>query len=150
MEIAEKIKIGDKILGTWKLVSWVFEKENGEVVNYFGDNPNGLLTYMESGYMSVQVFKEGRLPFTSSSFDDGTLDEKASAFETYIAYYGKYKEVEPSVYVHEIESSLFTNWVGNIQMRYAVLDNNILTLSTETLPTTAGGIIFKLKWRKFL
>ncbi|MDW7695040.1 lipocalin-like domain-containing protein [Flammeovirgaceae bacterium SG7u.111] len=148
METNIEKKIGDRILGAWELVSWVFEDQNGGIVNYFGDNPKGMLMFMDSGYMSVQVSKGERGTFEKPGIDQGTLEERGKAFESYIAYYGRFEEIRPGELSHEVEGSLFPNWVNGKEVRFASLQGSILTLSTNLISTEAGGIIFKISWRK--
>jgi len=140
--------IGKQILGTWELLKWIYEDENGHEVAYFDEKPKGLLMYMPSGLMSVQVSKPQRKSFSSKGFDSGTESEQAEAFRSYIAYYGKYKEISPALFEHHLERSLFPNWEGDVQTREAKLDGNLLELSTPSLPTKNGNIIFRLTWRK--
>lgn len=140
--------IGKQIIGTWELLKWIYEDENGDEVAYFDAAPKGILMYMPSGYMSVQVSKPQRKKFSSKGFDAGAEREQSEAFSSYIAYYGKYKEISPALFEHHLESSLFPNWEGDVQTRNAKLYGNLLELSTPSLPTKNGNIIFRLTWRK--
>jgi hypothetical protein len=46
----------DKIVGTWKIISWESQRSNGPVLNiWMGLHPNGLIIYQPNGYMAVQV-----------------------------------------------------------------------------------------------
>ncbi|UZR97355.1 lipocalin-like domain-containing protein [Chondrinema litorale] len=143
-----KEKVGARILGSWKLISWVYETEAGEEVDFYGNSPQGMLMYQDSGYMSVQIFKEERAPFKSVGLNTGTLEEKANSFASFSAYYGKFNEVEPGVFKHDVEGSLLPNWLGTTETRYAKIEDDILVLSTPPMETNDGTKIFKVTWRK--
>lgn len=143
-----KEKIGTRILGSWKLISWVYETKDGKEVNFYGNSPQGLLMYQDSGYMSVQIFKENRVPFKNVGFNIGTEKEKANSFSSFAAYYGKYNEVKPGVFEHAVEGSLLPNWLGTTETRYAKIEDDILVLSTPPMDTDEGEKVFKVTWRK--
>ena len=89
----------------------------------------GYLIYSPEGYMSVPFMKEDRRLFASGDIRGGTVDEKIEAFNGYVSYCGRYS-VEGDVVIHDIEVSLFPNWVGERQERFFEFDGNQLTLST--------------------
>lgn len=140
--------IGKEILGAWKLVKWIYENEDGEEVRFFGKAPEGLLIYHESGFMSVQIAQEERPAFASDSLDGGTKEEQAAAFATFLSYYGKYVEEEPTKFVHTVEGTLFPNWLGNKEIRYANISGDLLILSTPPVKVSGGSIVFKITWEK--
>lgn len=141
-------KVGKKILGAWELVSWVYQNEHGENINYFGNEPKGILLYDKSGYMSVQIATENRPEFESEGINAGKKKEMAAAFSTYLSYFGKYVESEPGVYEHTVEGTLFPNWLGKKEIRYARLKGDTLVLSTPPTPTKSGDIVFNITWKK--
>ncbi|MCG8308937.1 MAG: lipocalin-like domain-containing protein [Cytophagales bacterium] len=143
-------KIGKRILGAWKLVSWVFINESGEEVKFFGQQPKGILIYHDSGYMSVQIAREERQDFASQGIDAGTKEEMAEAFKTYLSYYGRYEEAEPGVFVHSVEGTLFPNWLKHKETRIAELQEDVLMLSTPPTPTSTGNVVFKITWKKIM
>lgn len=141
-------KIARDVIGTWKLVSWTFKNEHGEEVNYFGENPTGILMYTESGYMSVHIMKENRKKFTSEGMYDGTPEEVTEAFKTYFAYFGKFTESKPGVLQHTVEGGTFPNWLGNVEERYGRIAGDKLVLSTPPIRTGAQDIVFDVVWQK--
>jgi Lipocalin-like domain len=143
-----KESIQDKVIGTWKFVSWVYKNENNQIIDYFGKGAVGILMYDRSGYMNVQIMKAGRMPFVSDAIYGGTAEETRNAFDSYIAYFGKYYESSPGELVHVVEGSLFPNWLGDKQMRYGKLVGNQLVLHTAPIPTSFGNTVFYLTWER--
>jgi hypothetical protein len=140
--------IRDKLIGTWKLQSWVYTNEHGQIVNYFGDHPVGILIYDAHGNMSAQLSQEDRRLFQSAAINGGTANETFGAFHSYIAYFGTYSEQAPGEVVHEVTGSLFPNWVKRKELRYATLLGDELTLSTPPVPVAGGQIMFTITWKK--
>jgi len=142
--------IGNNILGAWKLVKWVYEDENNNEVRYFGQSPEGLLIYHESGYMSVQIAQEERKHFESDVLNGGSLEEQSAAFTTFLSYYGTFVEEVPGKFVHTVEGTLFPNWLGNKEVRYAEIEGDILILSTPPVKVGEGSITFRISWERVI
>lgn len=144
--MTESIK--DKIAGTWKLISWTYNDGDGKTVDYFGDNPTGVLMYDMYGNMNAQLMKSNRANFASDSFNSGSGDETSEAFLSYLAYYGKYYETAPGEIVHQVEGSLYPNWVGMKQIRYARIEGNRLMVSTPPIPSSTGSTVYVIEWER--
>src|SRR5215475_6617585 len=57
----------DRLVGTWKAVSWESVRRNGQVVNvWMGLQPIGLIIYQPSGYMAVQIMADPRPTFAEN------------------------------------------------------------------------------------
>lgn len=144
--MAEALK--DKIIGTWKLVSWVFNDENGKEVHYLGKDATGLLMYDQYGYMNAQLMKGQRTKFASDSINGGTLEETNQAFNSYLAYFGTYREENPGEVVHTVLGSLFPNWIGNKETRYGRITGNTLILHTPPIHAFGREIVFYITWER--
>ncbi|WLB24100.1 lipocalin-like domain-containing protein [Bradyrhizobium japonicum] len=100
--------IRDKLVGTWKAVSWETRRPNGEIVNiWMGPHPTGLIIYQSNGYMAVQIMADPRPQFTQNP---GTIpppyDEFKTAYFGY-AYWGTYSANDDgSTDVHNVEGSV--------------------------------------------
>jgi len=136
------------IVGTWKLVSWVYRNEIGEEVDYFEKNSTGILMYDENGYMNAQLMKPERSSFASDSINGGTLDEAYGAFHSYLAYFGKYYEENPGTIIHQVEGSMFPNWIGNRQVRYGKIEGDKLIISTPPILAQGRETIFYITWQR--
>ena len=141
--------ITDKLIGTWKLVSWKYNGENDVPTDFFGENPGGILTYDSSGYMNAQLNKSGRVRFVSESLTEGSSEEISQAYLSYAAYYGKYYEKSPGEIIHLVEGSLFPNWgVGHEEIRYAKIEGEYLVLSTPPIEAKGRKTIFTVTWKR--
>lgn len=140
--------IGTRIIGTWKLVSWTYTDDQGHTVPYLGNGAEGILMYDQHGYMNAQLMRGGRAPFAMPGFADGTPEETWVAFNSYLAYYGRYYETQPGEIIHEVEGSLFPNWVGQRQVRYATVIGDRLTLHTLPIATQQRKIVFYISWQR--
>jgi hypothetical protein len=144
--MAEFVK--SKLVGTWTFVSWVYRDEKGNEVDYFGRNSAGVLTYDALGNMNVHVMRGNRAPFASNDINGGTPTETKAAFDSYIAYIGTYEENKPGEIAHTVQGSLFPNWIGHREIRYAALNGDQLTLSTPPVPVNGQEIVFHITWRR--
>lgn len=138
--------IKDKIIGTWKLVSWKYTNENNQALDFFGEKPCGILTYDTSGYMNAQLMKGDRSNFISESLTGGSDEEIKQAYLSYASYYGKYYEKSPGEIIHIVEGSLFPNWVGHQEIRYGKIKDEYLTLSTPPIQAQGKEIVFTVTW----
>ncbi len=140
--------IKDKIIGTWKLVSWQYEGENGEIIDYLGEKPVGVLMYDENGLMNAQLMRSSRPNFAQEAISGGTLEEMGQAFGSYLAYFGSYIEKEPGAIVHTVIGSLFPNWIGHQETRYGQIEGDNLILSTPPIPALGRDIVFYIRWQR--
>ena len=101
-----------------------------------GKNAVGEILYGADGHFAVQIMPSNRPNFSTNDFLGGTVDEKRSAFEGYIAYFGRYSMYEGFL-IHHIAGSLFPNWIGSDQKRYYEFAGDRLTLTTD--PFLGGG-----------
>lgn len=145
--MSESVK--DKIVGTWKLVSWTYTNEHDEVVDFFGKEPSGILMYDSHGYMNAQLMRTDRLPFAEAkALGEGTPEEITQAYKGFAAYYGKYYESAPGELTHEVEGSLFPNWIGGKETRYAKIEGEHLLLSAPPVIVKGKPVLFKVVWKR--
>ena len=113
------------------MVSFEYRLEDGAVAHPFGKDATGLLVYTAEGYMSGAVMSGHRPLFKNIGLLNGSPEEKASAFDGYLHYGGRYS-VQGNKVTHHVEVSLFPNWVGKEQVRYFEFEGDHLILSTDT------------------
>jgi hypothetical protein len=135
----------EDFFGTWRLASVETKKEDGSL--HRRGSRTGYIIYSTDGYMSVAFMKEGRSEFASGDIRGGTVEEKVEALNGYISYSGKY-EVEGSSVFHNIEVSLFPNWIGDRQERFYKFDGERLTLSTPLQLVGGMQLSSHLVWEK--
>ena len=140
----------DKFVGVWRLLSFEYRTDDGALVESpFGADPEGTITYDSLGNMSVQIARKERPRFTSADRMSGSPEEKKTAFESYVAYYGRYRvdERERTV-THEVQQALFPNWSGSKQVRYYIFADRKLTLRTPPFQYLGKSVTAILLWDK--
>ena len=127
------------IQGTWRLASYVEFAEDGSVAGApLGGPAEGLLIYVADGFMSAQLMRSGRRPFSSGDWFSPTPAELDEA-SWFVGYSGRYSvdEAAQSV-IHEAAVSFFPNFVGQAQVRRAQRTEGGLVL-TAGKPLRSGG-----------
>ena len=124
------------IVGAWRLDSIDYSGPHGALADpVFGPNPQGILIYEQSGWMSVQIVTPDRpvmtRPATRTSgvvtADDAKL--AAGAFDTYYAYFGTWDyNADTSVITHHLKSSLLPYETGLDYRREVTFDGAHLKL----------------------
>jgi len=136
------------VTGRWELAEWHTVDQTGAVTAHpFGVHAAGTLTYTPAGFMAGQLAAEHRTPLATVDPLGGSAAERADAYSTYVAYYGRY-EIRGDTIVHQVQSSLFPNWVGDAQLRYATLADDVLILRTPSLEVAGSTTISELRWTR--
>ncbi len=138
-----------QLVGSWDLVSLENRGVDGKIYHPFGEHPVGRITYTEDGVMSAQIMHGERAVFETGDLYAGTPDEKAGAYDSYIAYYGTFK-VDPAARTvsHHVTASLFPNWVGGDQVRFFELVDDKLILSTKPFDTHGTQVTAYVVWQR--
>ncbi len=90
-----------------------------------------------------------RPAFAANDILAGIIDEKARAYESFIAYCGTYSLNEAEgVVVHHLEWSLFPNWTGTDQRRFFAIEGDRLTLTTPPFRRSGHPVTAKLVWER--
>ena len=134
------------VIGTWRLQLWETQTADGDVSYPLGPDAVGYLSYTPDGYVFVSMMRANRARYATSDLLGGTPAEKAEASANYVTYCGRYELREERV-IHHIELSLFPNWIGLDQERFAELDGDRLTITTA--PIAIGGTTTnRLVWER--
>src|SRR3974377_755376 len=140
-----------KLIGAWKLVSYEERPVDGSPSFYpMTEQPLGIIMYTPDGYMSAQLSKQKRTPFTSGDWFKGTNEEYKQEASTYIAYTGEFHvDEEKKTLTHSMFISLFPNWIGQTQPRVVKLEGDELHLSSAS-PIQSGGktVMSYLRWKR--
>jgi hypothetical protein len=139
----------EDLVGAWRLTSYAVVAEDGGRRFPLGEDAKGLLLYTPDGYMSAQIMASGRAP-GGKELHFSSLDQAALAARGYVAYSGPFR-LDPSTGAlsHEMQVSLFSGWIDQVQVRLANLEAGVLTLQTSGPVAIAGKIEHpRLTWRR--
>jgi hypothetical protein len=137
----------DSIIGTWKLVSALLTTVGGGTRKLLGENPNGFLTYTSDGRMTAILGSSERQPLSVADTVAAPAAERAEAFATFTAYAGRYT-FDGDRLTHHVEVSLFQNWVGTDQIRFARLQGRRLTLTAPPMSIGGEQLVVELTWER--
>ena len=135
---------GSSCLGIWRLVSFDYEDQaTGKREPRFGTMPKGRLMLLENGLMMVILTAEGRpIPITK--------EDRAAAFNTVIAYSGKYTVQGVQLNI-EVDISWNEAWVGTMQSRSCCfIDSRLQLISAWALSPFETDRIVRgiLEWER--
>ena len=132
-----------ELVGTWRLVEWVYLLEGDPPRHPFGagatdDGTNtSWLTHTESGRMWATLMRAARAPLGTRTLAGAPEAARAEAAAGYVAYAGRWR-VEADEVVHDVEVSLLPDWIGQAPRRHLVLADDPLTLTTPPEMTSSG------------
>jgi hypothetical protein len=114
----------DKIVGTWKLVSYEVEVQStGQKEPVMGVHPTGYVTFTPDGRAYVLLTADGRAPAK-------TDQERAALLNTLSAYTGTYS-IEGETWTTQVEVASNPEWVATKQVRNIKLEGDRLVVSTS-------------------
>ena len=117
-----------KIVGTWKLISVVYEDAQTKVrTPVLGEHPRGYQIATQEGRWIALVTADGRpVPKTD--------EDRAKALRTMIAYSGRY-HVEGDKVITKVEIAWNEAWVGGEQIRFLRFEgDNLLHIESPPMP----------------
>ena len=118
----------DRIVGTWKLVSVVYEDaQTKELTPVLGEHPRGYQIATPEGRWLALVTADGRpVPKTD--------EDRAKALRSMIAYSGRYR-VEDGKVITKVEVAWNEGWVGGEQVRFLRFEgDDILHIESPPMP----------------
>ena len=127
---------GNLLLGAWKLKSLETRTSDGSISHPWGKQTRGYIIFSPEGYFCAALMTANRKKFSSQDMKGGSVEERASAADSYISYSGPC-EIEKDKFRTKVEVSLFPNWVGEVQERNYRIEGK--TLSVSTSPTLVNG-----------
>jgi hypothetical protein len=124
---ADDQTLRQKIVGTWKLVSVVYEDQETKArTPVLGEHPAGRQIATADGLWLALVTAEGRpIPKTD--------EERAQALRTMIAYTGRYR-VEDGKVITKVEAAWNEAWVGGEQTRFIRFEGDRLFIESPPMP----------------
>jgi len=117
----------EKIVGTWKLVSVVYEDQlTKERTPVLGEHPRGRQIATADGRWLALVTAENRpVPKTD--------EERARALQSMIAYTGRYR-IEEGKVITKVEAAWNEAWVGGEQVRMIRFEGDRLFIESPPMP----------------
>jgi hypothetical protein len=120
-----------KFVGAWRL--FATEGNPPDRPGQYGENPNGLLIFDQSGRMALQIAtRDDRKPLPPPA--KATPDEKASAFDSYVAYFGTYTvDANAGTVTYHLEENMIPGRRGVNNVRWFEFqgDDHLLLVPTE-------------------
>ncbi|TDN93361.1 lipocalin-like protein [Salegentibacter sp. 24] len=105
----------NNVLGTWKPVKIVVEKNNIKTFPY-GPKPAGRLTFTKEMQFLEFIIDSRIPPFESEIRGEGTDEENRNLLNGSLALFGSYTvDEEGNFSGNQVEGSSFPNWVGNVR-----------------------------------
>ena len=132
------------LVGTWKLLSASSTTSKGERNDTpYGEGPTGFLTYTDAGRVTSVISYGGRKLLSVGA----TPEQQAEAFNTFLAYTGRYTLSGDKV-THHIEVSSIQNYVCKDLVRNIKFQGDRIILTTP--PTLVNGKIqsIELVWQR--
>jgi hypothetical protein len=115
------------IVGTWKLVSVMYEdQETKALTPVLGEHPRGMQIATADGRWLALATPSGRTAPTTDS-------ERARAFQSMIAYSGRYR-VEGNTVTTKVEAAWNEAWVGGEQVRHVRFEGDRLFIESPPMP----------------
>ncbi len=121
-----------KLLGNWKLISWVQEFQDGsEPRPEYGKNPVGYLIFTPEGRMMAVLEGEGRK-------SPKTDEDRLALFRSIFAYTGMYY-VEGDKWTTKVDVAWHPDRRGTDQVRFFKVEGDRLDVTTTWQPSLKLG-----------
>lgn len=134
----------EKLVGTWKLISASSTSSTGEKdAAPYGSKPSGLLTYNADGRVSALISYDARKPLPPAA----SIQEKAEAFSSFIAYAGSYR-FEGDRVIHHVEIASIQNYVDRDLVRSIRFEDDRIILVTPPTPINGKLQTVELIWQR--
>jgi hypothetical protein len=138
----------DKLVGAWKLVSASSTTPSGERSETpYGPSPMGFLTYTEDGRVTSLISYGGRKLLSASGGALKRQEEQVEAFNTFLAYAGRYT-LDGDKVTHSIEISSIQNYVGRDLVRSVKFEGDRIILVTPPTPVNGKIQTVELIWHR--
>jgi len=141
--------IRERLIGTWRLVSYQVRSADGSVVYPMGKEVVGTIMYLADGYMSAMLMVPGRAPLSGGSAASATFEELVAAVTGFFAYVGRFEVDEAAkVVTHHIEIALAPQLVGTVQRRHVLFGGRRLRLRGDPAPIAGQQAVPVITWER--
>jgi hypothetical protein len=124
--------------GTWELVSFITQFEDGSTMLPYGDNAEGRIHYSEGGFMTAHLWDPDR-------HVAGALGARNDP--AYFSYCGTFR-VEGDQVIHTVAAATASSWTGKDRLR-------TMEMKGDDIELIAEGVVFEgkvgrgvLRWRR--
>ncbi len=123
------------IVGTWALTAAEKILPDGTRASDYGANPHGLVIFTADGHYSVQIYRAGRLKFSSGDKLKGTAEEYKEASLSTSVHFGTYS-VDPARHTitFHVDRSSFPNQDDTTQVRPYEMNGDVLSWKVAARP----------------
>ncbi len=141
----------EELYGAWQLVFWRIEYDSLRPPDEpFGSDPQGLLLYERSGWMSATMSTRQRTALSAASAAVASVASKAVVLDEYLAYCGRWR-LDGNVVVHDVLCSLNPVLIGTEQRREATFTAGFLDLTAVETERSSGANKsrrHRIRWRR--
>lgn len=136
------------IIGRWQIVAWEQVYDDGRRTYPLGQQVEGFIQYDPDGRMMCMLCRGDRQNFSTGGQWNASLEEKAAAYSSMLAYAGTFTFGGDTV-SHHVELSAFPNWKGGIQKRrIETMDAGRLALVARLEEGTSEARTARLIWKR--
>jgi Lipocalin-like domain len=129
----EEARVREKLLGSWRLVTWEERDPSNHLSYPLGKDAVGQIQYTDDDRMSAQLVRPPPKRFASEDWRRAKTEEKSEAWGNYFGYFGTYSiDLKNNAVVHHIEGSWFPNLLGTDQIRHFRFEADRLILDADT------------------
>ncbi len=124
---ADDAELRKEIVGTWKLVSVVYEDQaTKERTPVYGEHPKGIqIATPEGRWLALMTGENRPVPKTD--------EERVQAFKSMIAYTGRYR-IDNGKVITKVEAAWNEAWVGGEQVRAIRFEDDKLFIESPPMP----------------
>lgn len=136
------------LAGAYRLVACKIVWADGKVDLPYGADPEGLLVYTSSGYVTGHLMRRDVTKFRTGA-RQASAEQAKEAFLGYLGYYGTYAvDEESGTVTHRVLGSWHPNWVGTDQVRHFRLEGATLVIETPPIASGSASYRTRLVWRR--
>ena len=144
---SDQITQDTPLLGTWSLLEWHNEDEDGALSYTLGKDATGYISYSADGFVFVHIMAAARRDYAINDPFGGTLAEDSAAMKSQITYAGRYDFLGDKV-VHHVTQASCPNWVGTKQHRNVQFMGDQLQLSAAGAMIDGKTVTARLLWER--